>query len=200
MVLFELLTASTPLRAVGVDIVGGVAGNAMPETHILGETYGITAAIRYGDYVAKLIAAPVSENLTALTGEGVDTSNPSVLRDLIVEFFRTNNAEYELRVQLCTDLEKMPVEDASVEWSEDASPYRPVARITIPAQEAYSPARRVYADDVLTFSPFNCLAEHRPLGSVMRARKTAYEASSNYRHQMNAVKRIEPSGIDELPD
>ena len=192
--------ASTPLRAVGVDIVGGVAGNAMPETHILGETYGITAAIRYGDYIAKLIAAPVSENLMTLTGESVDTSNPSVLRDLIVEFFSTNSAEYELRVQLCTDLEKMPVEDASVEWSEEISPYRGVARIVIPAQEAYSPARRVYADDVLTFTPFHCLAEHRPLGSAMRARRTAYEHSSNFRHQMNAQPRIEPQSIDDLPD
>ena len=192
--------ASTPLRAVGVDVVGGVAGNAMPETHILGETYGTCAAIRYGDYIAKLIAAPVSENLTALTGEGVDTGNPSVLRDLIVEFFRANSAEYELRAQLCTDLEKMPVEDASVEWSEDESPYRAVARIFIPAQEAYSPARRVYADDVLSFTPFHCLAEHRPLGSVMRARKASYEDSSRYRHQMNAQPRIEPQSIDELPD
>lgn len=188
------------LRAVGIDIVGGAAGVAMPETHILGESYFTTAALRHGDYVAKLGAVPVSENLKALTGEGIDTGNPSVLRDLIVEFFRDNSAEYELCAQLCTDLEKMPVEDASVEWPEDESPYRPVARITIPAQEAYSPARRVYADDVLTFTPFQCLAEHRPLGSIMRARKRAYEDSSRYRHEMNAVSRREPRSIDELPD
>lgn len=191
---------SATLRAVGVDVVGGVAGNAMPETNILGEAFFTTAALRYGDYVAKLGVVPISENLKALTGEGIDTSNPSILRDLVVEFFRSNSAEYELCAQLCTDLEKMPVEDASIEWSEDESPYRPIARITIPAQEAYSPARRVYADDALTFSPFHCLAEHRPLGSVMRARKASYEASSNYRHEMNAVKRSEPDSIDELPD
>lgn len=190
----------SPLRAVGVDIVGGIAGNAMPETHILGETYGTTAALRYGDYIAKLSLVPASQNLKELTGESIDTSNPSILRDLVVEFFRHNIAEYELCVQLCTDLEKMPVEDASIEWSEDESPYRPVARITIPAQEAYSPARRVYADDILSFSPFHCLAEHRPLGSIMRARRAAYDDSSRYRHEMNAQKRIEPSAIDELPD
>lgn len=169
---------SAALRAVGADVVGGIAGNAMPETHILGETFFTTAALRYGDYVAKLSLAPASENLKRLTGEGIDTSNPSVLRDLVVEFFRANTAEYELCVQLCTDLEKMPIEDASVEWPEDESPYRPVARITIPAQEAYSPARRVYGDEVLSFSPFHCLAEHRPLGSVMRARKESYDDSS----------------------
>ncbi len=188
------------LRAVGVDIVGGAAGNAMPETHILGETFATTAALRYGDYIAKLSAVPVSENLKSLTGASIDAGNPSVLRDLVVEFFRDNSAEYELCVQLCTDIEKMPVEDASVEWSEEESPYRPVARITIPAQEAYSPARRVYADDVLSFTPFQCLAEHRPLGSIMRARRQAYEDSSRYRHEMNAQQRIEPCSIDELPE
>ena len=191
---------SATLRAVGVEVVGGAAGVAMPETHILGETYATTAALRFGDYVAKLSAVPVSENLKALTGESIDTGNPSVLRDLVVEFFRDNSAEYELCAQLCTNLEKMPVEDASIEWPEDESPYRPVARITIPAQEAYSPARRVYGDDVLTFTPFNCLAEHRPLGSVMRARQRAYEDSSRYRHEMNAQQRREPQSIDELPD
>lgn len=191
---------SATLRTVGVDTAGGAAGNAKPETHILGETFFTTAALRYGDYVAKLSAVPVSENLKALTGEGIDTSNPSILRDLVVEFFRNNTAEYELCVQLCTSIEKMPVEDASVEWPEDESPYRPVARITIPAQDAYSPARRVYGDDVLSFSPFHCLPEHRPLGSVMRARREAYDDSSRYRHEMNAQRRIEPSSIDELPD
>lgn len=191
---------SATLRAVGVDAAGGAAGNAMPETHILGESFFTTAALRHGDYVVKLGVVPVSENLRALTGEGIDTSNPSILRDLVVEFFRHNDAEYEVCAQLCTDLEKMPVEDASVEWPEEESPYRPVARLTIGAQEAYSPARRVYADDVLSFSPFHCLPEHRPLGSVMRARRRAYEESSRYRHEMNAEERVEPRSIDELPD
>lgn len=191
---------SVPLRAIGADIVGGIAGNAMPQTHILGEIFTTTAALRYGDYIAKLGAVPVSQNLRALMGTSIDTNNPSILRDLVVEFFRHHTAEYELCAQLCTNLERMPVEDASIEWPEDESPYRPIAHITIPAQEACSPARRVYGDDVLSFSPFHCLAEHRPLGSVMRARRQAYDDSSRYRHEMNAVKRIEPSGIDELPD
>lgn len=42
--------------------------------------------------------------------------------------------------------------------------------------------------------------EHRPLGSVRRVRRAAYDDSARYRHEMNAVKRIEPRSIDELPD
>jgi hypothetical protein len=150
--------------------------------------------------VSKLSLAPLSEKLKALTGKGIDTGNPHILRDLIVEYFRDNSAEYEFRVQLCTDLKRMPVEDASVEWSEKESPYRGVAKLTIPSQNAYGPERRVYVDDVLSFTPWHCLPEHQPLGSIMRVRKLVYEASSVYRHKMNAVKRVEPSSIDELPD
>jgi hypothetical protein len=44
------------------------------------------------------------------------------LKDSIVAFFQRETAVWELRVQLCTDLTKMPVEDASVEWDERLSP------------------------------------------------------------------------------
>lgn len=190
-------------RAVGVaEPAGpaGVIGQAKPETHILGETFFTMAALRYGDYVAKLCAVPVSEALQPLRGAAVDTGNPSALRDAVVEFFRENEAAYEIRAQLCTDLERMPVEDGSVRWPEEESPYLPVARLTIPAQEAFSPARRAYADDVLTFNPWHCIPEHRPLGSIMRVRRQAYEASSLDRHALNAQPRLEPKGLEEVPD
>ena len=192
--------ASAALRSVGIDFVGGAGGQAMPETHILGETFFTQAAVRYGDYVAKLCAAPVSGGLLSLKGAGIDTSNPSVLRDSVVEFFRVNSAEYEIRAQLCVDLEMMPVEDASIEWSQEKSPYLAVAKLSIPPQDAYSPARRVFADDSLSFSPWHGLVEHQPLGSIQRVRRPVYDESSEFRHTQNAQKRREPANIDELPD
>jgi hypothetical protein len=191
---------SAALRTVGIKTIGGVAGQSLPETHFLGETFYTTGAQRFGDYVSKLSVAPLSDSLKALHGKSIDTFNPHILRDLIVDYFHHHSAEYEFRVQLCTDLKRMPVEDASVEWPETESPYRGVAKITVPAQEAYSPERRVYVDDVLSFTPWHCLPEHQPLGSIMRVRKSVYEASSVFRHRMNAVKRLEPTSIDELPD
>lgn len=67
-------------------------------------------------------------------------------------------------------------------------------------QDAFSPARRVYADDVLSFNPFHCLPEHRPLGSINRVRIKAYESSAAYRHTPNAQPRTEPTDISQLPD
>jgi len=70
----------------------------------------------------------------------------------------------------------------------------------IPPQDAYSPARRVYGDDVLSFNPWQGVEAHRPLGSIMRSRRAAYEASSARRHALNAQPRAEPTSISELPD
>ena len=182
------------INSPGIDTIG------MPNTHILGETFFSMAALRYGEHVAKLCAAPLSENVRKLTGQMVDTDlGDSALRDLVVAHFSTEGAEYELRAQLCTDTGRMPIEDASVDWPQEESPYQPVAKLSIPPQDAYSPARRVFADDVLSFSPWHCIEEHRPLGSIMRVRIKAYEASSQFRHQMNARPRIEIEGIDEVP-
>jgi hypothetical protein len=169
--------------------------------HLLGETFYSMAAIRFGDYVAKICVAPASAEVRALTGVPINMmSGESVLRDSVVDFFRKGSAEYELRAQLCTDTDAMPIEDASVEWSTHVSPYQTVGRIVIPSQEAYSPARRVYGDDVLSFNPWHAITAHRPLGSIMRIRKLAYEQSSSYRHAMNVQPRVEPSTISDFPD
>ncbi len=184
------------MDAVGLDPEPNDLGVGKANTHILGETFFSMAALRYGDYIAKISAVPVSDTLQPLRGQEIDTSNDSALRDLVVSFFINHAAEYEIQAQLCTNLTNMPIEDGSVEWPQDQSPYQPIGKLVIPAQNAYSPARRVYADDVLTFNPFHCLPEHRPLGGIMRARRLAYETSSRYRHEMNAQPRVEPRSID----
>jgi hypothetical protein len=94
----------------------------------------------------------------------------------------------------------MPIEDATVAWSEVASPPCGVAKITFPIQDAGNIYRRVYADDVLSFNSWRALEAHRPLGSINRLKKQVYDASSSFRHQMNHAPRIEPADIDDLPD
>ncbi|MDJ0460563.1 hypothetical protein [Streptomyces sp. H27-C3] len=125
---------------------------------------------------------------------------PGAMRTLVADFFRHNSATYELRARLRTDLAAMPVEDASVPRPEDLSPHQPVATLTFPAQEMLSEARRIYADDVLSFNPWHALAAHRPLGSANRSRRKAYEASSAYRHTKNIAPKVEPRTLSDLPD
>ena len=190
----------TAVEAVGLTPGATLRGLARDNAHLLGETYHSMAAIRFGDYVAKISAAPLSDNVRALTGKLLDKVEDSTMRDLVVEHFRNEGAEYQLRAQLCVDPEKTPVEDAAVLWSDDLSPQQPIATLRIPPQEAFSPARRVYGDDVLSFNPWHGVREHRPLGSIMRVRISAYERSSRRRHDLNGRPRLEPRSVDEIPD
>jgi len=193
--------AKGALGAVGLHMPSLVERLAAANGHVLGETYHSMAAIRFGEHVAKISLAPDSAEVKALTGVVADPrGGASVLSDLVVDFFRRQGAEYRLRAQLCTDLTAMPVEDAAVLWPEDMSPHQPVARLIIPQQDASNPARRVFADDILSFNPWNGIAAHRPMGSIMRARIKAYEASTARRHALNMQPRREPLAIAELPD
>jgi len=127
--------AVTALKAAGAQGGGLQALGGQPMTHPLGETFYTQAAFRHGEHVAKLSVAPVSPELLALKDAPVDLAGkPNGLRGAVIDFFHTNAATWELRVQLRTNERRMPVEDASVPWPEDESPYVAVARITVPRQ------------------------------------------------------------------
>ena len=192
--------ANAALNGVGSDsAMFGFFGHTKRSP--LADAYFSQAALRYGDYVAKMGLFPVSPALIAMVDETLDTgAEPEAFRHTVVGYMRDHGAEFELRVQLCTDLGAMPVEDASVLWPEDQSPYTPVARLSIPVQEAYSPARQAYFDEVLSFQPAHALAAHRPLGSLMRARLGTYQALSAYRHAQNRQNQVEPTGHDQVPN
>jgi hypothetical protein len=169
------------------------------ETHILGETFYTQVPILYGPYIAKVSFAPVSPSLTALTNAPLNVNGkPNGLREAVKEFFTTQGGEWEVRVQLCTDLADMPVEDASVAWPEEKSPYVTVATLRIAPQQSWNEARERSIDDGLAFNPWHGLSAHRPLGSIMRARRVAYEAMSRLRQERNGVAHNEPRSLDDL--
>lgn len=171
-----------------------------PETHILGETFYSQVPMLHGPYIAKLSVAPVSPNLTALTDAPLNVNGkPNGLREAVVDFFRSQGGEWEVRVQLCTDRDAMPVEDASVVWPEDQSPYIAVARIRVEPQQAWTEPRVTAVDEGFAFSPWHGLATHRPLGSIMRARKAAYEMSAQFRDRHGHATVAEPRGPGDLP-
>ena len=90
-----------------------------------------------------------------------------------------------------SDPHQMPIENASVVWPEILSPYIKVATVHIPAQKFDSAIQLVFARN-LSYNPWHCIADHRPLGNQNRARKYIYLETSKFRQQMNEDKRIEP--------
>ncbi len=185
------------LHAIGTDSANlDFFGHS--RVHPLAEAYFTQAPIRYGAYVAKLAVVPVSPAQMALAKTDIDKDDPNGLRTATVSYLGQHDAEFDVRVQLCTDLETMPVENANTEWPEDASPYRTVARLCLPKQDAFSPARRQFVDG-LSFCVSHSLEAHRPLGSIMRARLRSYPEMSRLRRSANGVALAEPASVTEVP-
>jgi len=61
-----------------------------------------------------------------------------------------------------------------------------LARIAIPKQ-SFLAQNQLYDCVNLVFNPWNCLPEHRPLGSVNRMRLAVYLASRQARRKLNMV-------------
>jgi hypothetical protein len=188
-------------------IVEGVGGQSptlltlggYPEINILGDEFYTQGPILYGDYIAKLALKPLSDNLRALTRQPLNLSgHPDGIRQAVVEFFQSDSAAWDIQVQLCTNLQTMPIEDASVTWPETESPYLSVARLHMPSQDAWRADRIELLDERMSFSPWHALAAHRPLGGIMRVRQAVYAAAARFRVDHNHRSLVEPRSATDL--
>lgn len=173
-------------------------GGAKP-VHPLGETYYSQTAFRYGNAIAKFALVPVSPELVALTGTLVDiTTRPDALREVVRDVLAEHGGTWELRVQINTNLEAMPIEDASVVWDEAISPFTTIAKLEIPAQVSWEQGSSEHTDDALVYSVWNGITAHQPLGGINRVRKETYELSSEFRGRFNGCPVHQPAKLSDL--
>jgi hypothetical protein len=118
------------------------------------------------------------------------------LRDAMVASLAEGDVELDVRLQLQTDPHLMPIENNAVLWPESLSPRVSVATLRLPRQKFDSPAQMEFAKR-LSYNPWHCVPEHRPLGNQSRARRRMYWELSKLRHTMNNVPHYEPTG-DEV--
>jgi len=93
---------------------------------------------------------------------------------------QSSPACFDFMVQLQTDPEAMPIEDASVIWDEDDAPFLNVATLTIKDQP-FTTAEHVQACEQMSFNPWQSLPDHQPLGGINRVRKPVYSEISAFR-------------------
>jgi hypothetical protein len=118
------------------------------------------------------------------------------LRNAMVASLARGDVEFDIRLQLQTDPHLMPIENNAVLWPEKLSPRLSAATLRLPRQKFDSPAQMEFAKR-LSYNPWHCIPEHRPLGNQSRARQRMYLELSRLRHTMNAVPHYEPNG-DEV--
>ncbi len=117
---------------------------------------------------------------------------PDYLREELTERLRERAVDLDFLLQPRTNEKREPIEDPTVTWR---SPTHKVATLRLLQQEFDSPEQRDFGEN-LTFNPWRCLPEHRPLGGIGRARRQVYRALSAFRHTRNAEPMREPQSWD----
>jgi len=119
------------------------------------------------------------------------------LKQAMIKQLADGEAAFNLAVQFQTDPYHMPIEDPGITWDEAESPFRTVATLTIPPQVFDTAARAEFGDN-LSFNPWRCLPENRPLGGISRARRRVYKALSKFRHERNQAPQAEPDAFNAI--
>jgi hypothetical protein len=160
-------------------------------------TYWTMAAVRHGDYVAKVRVAPAAESSAHAIHRQLDLNGgQEVFRPVLVDELRARAFDFDLQVQLCADLDAMPVNDVTVEWPETLSPFVTVGRVHIPRQDISGP-ENFDRGDALAFNQWRVTSEHRPLGEIMDVRRV-YTASAKVRRTLNHQPQTEPTSADSV--
>jgi len=166
--------------------------------NLLLSTYWTMGAVRHGDYVAKVRVAPVQSFADRVVQREIDfDSAGQVFRPALVAELRERPYEFDIQVQLSTDLVRMPVEKTTVVWPESLSPYVTVAKLRLPQQDIGGEDNFERMDKT-SMAPWRVTEEHRPLGSIMRSRLEVYRESSKLRHEANNQERREPKNLAEV--
>ena len=148
-----------------------------------------------GKIAVKYSAKPRRASKRSLTGRlAAYLERGFTLKKRMKETLAATEVEFDFHIQRYVD-ERTPIEDSKIEWDESISRLEHVATITIPRQELTSSERDWFCEN-LSFNPWHCLPEHKPLGLVNRVRKKVYVEISNHRHKLNQVPRREPTSIE----
>jgi hypothetical protein len=120
------------------------------------------------------------------------------LRDAMVATLARQDVEFDILLQVQTDPFLMPIENNSVLWPTKLSPRVPAAVLRIPRQTFDSPEQLAFPQ-ILSFNPWHCIPEHRPLGNQSRARRRMYKELSTLRQSVNRQPHVEPTGDEIFP-
>jgi catalase len=149
-----------------------------PPKHPADYAYFSMAPIRFGDFVAKYrTICQTSFSKSVFRRAASLVSHKHAMRHWLAASLRHGELCFLFQVQLRTSIGSMPVEDATVEWPESESPYQTVATLNLPPQDLAAHSEL----EERSYTVWNCLVDHRPLGGINRVRRAAYKASATVR-------------------
>lgn len=124
-------------------------------------------------------------------------NNPDYLQADLQARLNTGEAQFRFMVQFRTQPDKMPLDKATVAWSETDSPPIQLATLVIRQQNTGTQGQDAYGEN-LSFNPWRTIKEHQPQGSISDARKVVYKAGADLRRFKNGVPAVEPQSPRQL--
>ena len=149
-----------------------------PVNSLADETYWSRTPFAIGDVAVKFRLKP--QVLQQYRVRQHDNFNG--LREELSDRLRIHDVVYDVEIQRFVSSTSTPIEDATVAWN---SPWEKLAELHISKRDIDSATalRIQLAIDKLEFNPWHSPGkdDFRPLGSLNRARRLAYDASADFR-------------------
>jgi hypothetical protein len=143
--------------------------------------YYSTVPFRLGETGELVVKYSLTPRSSYTTSRAVNPGG-NQLRAAIAAHLQRSSASFDFGVQKQTDPVTMPIEDASVIWDEDKSPFQTVATITIENQEFDDP-ESLAACERISFNPWQSLRAHEPLGRMNAVRQQVYQHAVKLRNK-----------------
>ncbi len=123
-----------------------------------------------------------------------DDNDPDYLRKRMHATLKEKEHSMDFMVQFQLDPKEHPIETTGVAWED--TPWKKVAKLRFPKQEISGPEFARF-DENMTFNPWHCLPDHRPLGGINRARRDAMRAIQEFRLSQNEEERSDAENPPE---
>ena len=119
-------------------------------------------------------------------------TDPSYLADDLSQRLAAGEVTFRFCMQLRTNPETMPLDQATVAWPEEESPFVHVADVCFPMQDVNERNQATYGEN-LSYNIWRVTEDHAPQGSIAEVRKVVYAASAEERRNVNGIPNGEPS-------
>jgi hypothetical protein len=159
------------------------------QSSLFSMTYWSQTPYKLGDSAVKYLLMPSpNQNVPIVElSDGEDSLKVALVTQLTTQ---KSGAKFDFCINPQTNATTMPVEDPTVEWT---SPPVKLATISIDSQSFGSDEQVSFIEN-LSWSPWNCLPEHRPLGGINRAREIVYRDSRDLRFKTKGVHAFALTG------
>lgn len=174
-----------------INAIIDIMKNMKHDTSPLDISYYSTTPYMFGNRIVKYSIVPRSKYKSRLPKK----LGNNYLTENMQKHLYKEEAIFDFMIQFYINDTDTPINDASIEWESNKSPFIKLGEIRIPKQR-FTTKKRFDLAEIMSFSPGHSLLSHRPIGDMNEGRMEIYKEMSKYRHYRNKEELYEPSDED----